>query len=213
MKEAEEQVPHPSRCCTWRHTVLHSGRQTCRPQKFRDAPHRSQLHRAWFEWCCSPFVLPVHTNTPLNHCNPTSSPPTFNLTRDPALAKVLMQMLEWEGTRRCYRVPSTLWSCRILVFLQWPRGPYIILTLQKEPDSHKKCPSLTLPMMSGWIHSSLQTFQTLDVNKLEAVEITLESSWEHVYSCTTRTVLEEHLIWDTPALWLPQSARKKSRES
>lgn len=139
------------------------------------------------------------------------SPPTFNLIRDLALAKVLM--LEWEGTRRCYWVPNTLWSCRILVFLQWPRGPYIILTLQKEPDSHKKCPSLTLPMMSGWIHSSLQTFQTLDVNKREAVQIILGNSWEHVYSCTTRTVLEEHLIWDTPALCLPQSARKKSRES
>lgn len=59
--------------------------------------HRSVQSLIW-GGAVALHVLPVHTSSLQNCCTAIIFPPTFNPTRDPSTAKVLMWMLEWEGT-------------------------------------------------------------------------------------------------------------------
>lgn len=69
------------------------------PQNFKmlHTGPRSAQSLNWGD-AAAPRVLPVHTSSLPNWCIAIIFPPTFNPTRDPGTATVLMWMHEWEGT-------------------------------------------------------------------------------------------------------------------
>lgn len=159
MKEAEEQIPHQaSGYSMWRYLTLLSGGTYTDPKNLRCYTQVTGGQSPIWGSAAAPHVLPVHTNSLPNCCIAIIFPPTFNPTRDPGTAEVLMWMLEWEGTDEMLSGVRylSIYLKEFLYFCSGPQDDYIGLSAERQLDSHK-CPSLASEVMFGWIHPPLST--------------------------------------------------------